>query len=132
MSFYPKLIIYYFSGTGNAKNVALTLQQEAQAKGIEAQLINLSLTKRFDIDLPDNEALIAFISPVHGFIPVTIEPESQERTLRILHKERKPLELEGVSPPEVGQRLTPPTLKLPSHYDQQPKVAKSKISLMLQ
>jgi ferredoxin len=62
-----KLVIYYFSGTGNSKNVANWLSQVANEKSIDCQLINIAQIDRLYIEKPDPEALIAFVSPVHGF-----------------------------------------------------------------
>jgi ferredoxin len=67
MDSYQKLIIYYFSGTGNSKNVALWLSQVAKEKSMDCQLISIAQIDRLNIQKPDPEALIAFASPVHGF-----------------------------------------------------------------
>lgn len=67
MTVYGKLIVYYFSGTGNSKNVAMWLSDVAKEQNIECQLINIGQIDRLSIGQPDADALIAFISPVHGF-----------------------------------------------------------------
>jgi ferredoxin len=67
MSPYKKLIIYYFSGTGNSRNVALWVSNIAKADNIDCQIVNIALTDRLSIAPPDQDALIIFISPVHGF-----------------------------------------------------------------
>jgi Pyruvate/2-oxoacid:ferredoxin oxidoreductase delta subunit len=67
MEVYRKLLIYYFSGTGNSRNVALWLSRVAEEKGIESRLVNIALVDRKNIAIPDPDALIAFISPIHGF-----------------------------------------------------------------
>ncbi len=67
MSTYNKLLIYYFSGTGNAKNVALTLEKEANTRGMETEVYNLCKTDRHKITMPDKDGLVAFVSLVHGF-----------------------------------------------------------------
>jgi len=64
---YKKLIVFYFSGTGNAKNVASWTAAVAAEKGIEKQVINIAVSDRRAIAMPDPEALVVFISPVHGF-----------------------------------------------------------------
>lgn len=64
---YQKVIIYYFTGTGNSKNVALWLSEVAEEKGIESQIINIALIDRLSTAPPDPETLVVFISPVHGF-----------------------------------------------------------------
>lgn len=67
MNAFQKLIIYYFAGTGNSKNVALWLSKAATEKNIDTQLINIGDVDKIHIEKPDPNALIAFISPVHGF-----------------------------------------------------------------
>lgn len=62
-----KLQVYYFSGTGNSRNVAFVLRQEALSAGIEVELIDISKTDRLHIQYPADDALIVFTSPVHGF-----------------------------------------------------------------
>ncbi len=62
-----KLIIYYFSGTGNTRNVTYWIEDIAHKYKIETQIIDISkLTSRKEITIPDN-ALIGFCSPTHGF-----------------------------------------------------------------
>jgi predicted transcriptional regulator len=43
---YKKVIIDYFSGTGNSKNVAIWLTQVAEENNIESQIINISQSDR--------------------------------------------------------------------------------------
>jgi Pyruvate/2-oxoacid:ferredoxin oxidoreductase delta subunit len=64
---YKSLIIYYFSGTGNAKNAARWIIKQAEEKGLTTRLINID---RFeDIEPPhlSGPTLIGFCSPTHGF-----------------------------------------------------------------
>ena len=64
---YEQVIIYYFSGTGNARNAAHWFKQVAEDYGINSKLINID---RFDkIEVPDTsqKTLIGFCSPTHGF-----------------------------------------------------------------
>lgn len=64
---YDQLIIYYFSGTGNAKNAANWIVKVAEEEGIQTRLINID---RFEkIEYPDltEKTLIGFCSPTHGF-----------------------------------------------------------------
>lgn len=61
------LIIYYFSGTGNSQNVARWMANEAQAQGKACTLINIATVDRKHITAPDPDAMVAFVSPVHGF-----------------------------------------------------------------
>ena len=67
MTAYQKLVVYYFSGTGNSENVAKWIADIAIEKGMEVSLINIAKTERRHIESPKPDALIAFISPIHGF-----------------------------------------------------------------
>lgn len=67
MSFYNKIVIYYFSGTGNSRNVAHWLDGEAKTAGTVSQLVNITHSDRVNINPPDPEALLVFTSPIHGF-----------------------------------------------------------------
>jgi len=64
---YDQLIIYYFSGTGNAKNAALWITKVAEEKGLTAHLINIDRFKTVDIPRISGKVLIGFCSPTHGF-----------------------------------------------------------------
>lgn len=64
---YNKLVVYYFSGTGNSENVARWLANAAREKGMEASLNNIAKTDRLAILTPEANTLVAFISPIHGF-----------------------------------------------------------------
>ncbi len=64
---YKKLIIYYFSGTGNAKQIALWLSQFAIKKDIDCKTFNIAKTDINKIDLLNSNTLIIIISPIHGF-----------------------------------------------------------------
>lgn len=64
---YKKVSIYYFSGTGNSKNVAKWLVEFAKTENIEADMHSIDKLNRLNIPNPDPEALLIFISPVHGF-----------------------------------------------------------------
>jgi ferredoxin len=67
MAAYPQLIVYYFSGTGNSENVAYWLTNVAKENGMNTHTVNIGRTNRLAIEKPDPEAIIAFISPIHGF-----------------------------------------------------------------
>jgi Pyruvate/2-oxoacid:ferredoxin oxidoreductase delta subunit len=64
---YDQLIIYYFSGTGNAKNAANWIVRVAEEEGIQTRLINID--KFEEIEFPDftDKTLVGFCSPTHGF-----------------------------------------------------------------
>ncbi len=61
------LSIYFFSGTGNARNVAHWFSVVALGRGIETTVTDISRTSRKDIPLPAPGSLVGFISPTHGF-----------------------------------------------------------------
>jgi Pyruvate/2-oxoacid:ferredoxin oxidoreductase delta subunit len=67
MGTYQKLAIYYFSGTGNSKNVALWMSSVASKNNIVSEIINIATIDRLSIATPSPGALIVFISPTHGF-----------------------------------------------------------------
>ena len=64
---YSKLIIYYFSGTGNSANVTQWIAKIATEKGIAVEVFNIAQIDRLHIPVPPDSALVAFCSPVHGF-----------------------------------------------------------------
>ena len=64
---YRKVVIYYFSGTGNSRNVALWMSKVADEHNIESQIINISQIEKYSIPLPEPDSLVVFVSPVHGF-----------------------------------------------------------------
>ncbi|MFH0735899.1 MAG: EFR1 family ferrodoxin [bacterium] len=67
MEKYNKIIIYYFSGTGNSQNVALWISNIAAEFKIPCEILNISQTERRNLNSPILKSLIIFISPVHGF-----------------------------------------------------------------
>ena len=67
MSPYKKLIIYYFSGTGNSKNVASWIAAIASKYNITTIILNIATIDRHSIETPSSDALVIFVSPVHGF-----------------------------------------------------------------
>ena len=60
-----KLMIFYFSGTGNAKQIALWVTECAKERGINSQLSNISTVD--SVETFDSETTIIIISPIHGF-----------------------------------------------------------------
>lgn len=64
---YSSLIVYYFSGTGNARNVAAWLCEAATKKHMPGRMVNIADVDRRHVETPDPDALVAFVSPVHGF-----------------------------------------------------------------
>jgi len=61
------ITIYYFSGTGNSRNVALWLSEIATENASKVNLINIAEIDRKNIEKPEADSLLIFISPVHGF-----------------------------------------------------------------
>lgn len=64
---YKKITICYFSGTGNARNTAMWIADEAEKAGIDAEVVDIAKTQRRGIDSPISNTLIGFIGPTHGF-----------------------------------------------------------------
>jgi Pyruvate/2-oxoacid:ferredoxin oxidoreductase delta subunit len=64
---YDQLIIYYFSGTGNARNAALWINQVAEEHGLKTQLVNIDNFDKIELPELSNKTLIGFCSPTHGF-----------------------------------------------------------------
>ena len=64
---YDQLIIYYFSGTGNARNAAQWIINVAEERGIKTHLINIDRFKTIDIPALTDTTLIGFCTPTHGF-----------------------------------------------------------------
>ena len=59
--------IFYFSGTGNAKQVALWFSELAVKKNIDCQLFDIAKTNVRSIDYINSEDLVIIIAPIHGF-----------------------------------------------------------------
>lgn len=67
MNAYNKILILYFSGTGNSKQVAMWISEVAAEKSLECILFNISQTDISKLETLDPDALIIIISPIHGF-----------------------------------------------------------------
>lgn len=67
MASFQKLIIYYFSGTGNSRNVAKWFSDVALKYNIETEIVNIAKVDRRKITPPPSDALVVFTSPIHGF-----------------------------------------------------------------
>ncbi|MFN8320038.1 MAG: EFR1 family ferrodoxin [Saprospiraceae bacterium] len=70
-----ELYIFYFSGTGNAKRVALWLSLNCAKHHLPCHLFNIAKFRKEDINLLPPTATIVFISPIHGFNypPITLD-----------------------------------------------------------
>ncbi len=64
---YQKLKIYYFSGTGNAKNVAQWMSSAASKNNVECSINNIAAIEQDSLVQVPVDSLIVFVSPVHGF-----------------------------------------------------------------
>ncbi|NCC99796.1 MAG: hypothetical protein EOL95_08890 [Bacteroidia bacterium] len=67
MNGYDKLVIFYFSGTGNAKQIALWFSELAIKRHIDCQIFDISKTDINKIETSSSDALVVIISPIHGF-----------------------------------------------------------------
>lgn len=64
---YSKLIIYYFSGTGNAKRAAEWIIDVAKSRGLETELFNIDKNPKVNIGDFTENTIVGFCSPTHGF-----------------------------------------------------------------
>ncbi len=62
-----RLFIFYFSGTGNSRNVAHWLAEEAKNHSFETHSFYVAGLETIPPEVVDEQSVIAFISPVHGF-----------------------------------------------------------------
>ena len=67
MQSYQNLTIYYFSGTGNSKNVAHWITTIFSKYNVFCEVINIANIDRLSITPPKPKSLIIFVSPIHGF-----------------------------------------------------------------
>lgn len=64
---YQNLSIFYFSGTGNARRTAEWIADEATRRGLSASCVNIEHFEIADMPPADQNSLIGFCSPTHGF-----------------------------------------------------------------
>ena len=62
-----ELKLYFFSGTGNARNVTRWIADEARAMHILVAVTNIARIDRKHIANPGNNEMIGFVGPTHGF-----------------------------------------------------------------
>ena len=67
MQNFKEIVIYYFSGTGNSQNVAKWFTETAIKNNTVCTAHNIAKIDRKNISKPPENALVVFISPVHGF-----------------------------------------------------------------
>jgi len=64
---YEQVFIYYFSGTGNARNVAGWIRNVAQDHKLAVKVINIDRFKKIELPDTSRKTLIGFCAPTHGF-----------------------------------------------------------------
>jgi len=64
---YDNLIVYYFTGTGNALKAGEWLVEKAREYGISTSLHSIDRFKDIEKPVSDSKILIAFCFPTHGF-----------------------------------------------------------------
>lgn len=64
---YKRLLIFWFSGTGNARSVAGWIREYANAEGVITELHDLSSKEYPDISSLPEKTMIGFCYPTHGF-----------------------------------------------------------------
>lgn len=64
---YDHLIIYYFSGTGNARKCAEWIAEKGRNMAMDVHLIKMDRFKEVEIPKCEGKILIGFCSPTHGF-----------------------------------------------------------------
>ncbi len=62
-----RVSIFYFSGTGNARNVSRWMKKSAESRGISTELIDISQLEKRRVGEIGSEETLGFISPTHGF-----------------------------------------------------------------
>ena len=64
---FDKIIIYYFSGTGNARSVAKWIGDTAEKQKIKVHLVNIGNNERVNEEIITDKTLIGYCYPTHGF-----------------------------------------------------------------
>lgn len=67
MSYYQNLLIFYFSGTGNALSAARWIQENGEKEKLNTRLESIEKHGNFRLEQPEGKSLIAFTYPTHGF-----------------------------------------------------------------
>ncbi|MGV8091296.1 MAG: EFR1 family ferrodoxin [Mangrovibacterium sp.] len=67
MSSIKNVTTFYFSGTGNAKQIALWFSEFAAKKGIDCKMYDIAKCDTRTISTLIDNTLILIISPIHGF-----------------------------------------------------------------
>jgi len=66
-SHYQHILIYYFSGTGNAKQAARWIAEVAGDMQVSIKLINIDRFQEIEFPKLEGRTLIGFCAPTHGF-----------------------------------------------------------------
>lgn len=64
---YSCIIIYYFSGTGNALQASRWISEKAIETGITTKLVTIDRFKKIEPSYTEGKTLLGFCSPTHGF-----------------------------------------------------------------
>jgi len=64
---YNALIIYFFSGTGNARNVTHWFAGAARERNLPTEMNDIARIDRKHFNPPPANVLVGFVSPTHGF-----------------------------------------------------------------
>jgi ferredoxin len=64
---YNNLVIYFFSGTGNAKTAAHWIADNAEEKGLRTEIIRIDKDTPVPAKAFDENTLVGFCFPTHGF-----------------------------------------------------------------
>jgi len=64
---YKRLVVFYFSGTGNARQVAGWIAAKANENGVEAYAHSIARHQDIDRSWLDKNTLLGFCYPTHGF-----------------------------------------------------------------
>lgn len=67
MKRYSKVFVYYFTGTGNALNTAIWIENTASKMNLLCSKIDINTYNSLPVKPLDSDSLIVFVSPVHGF-----------------------------------------------------------------
>lgn len=68
MTHYKNIIVYYFSGTGNALTAARWINENSKAAGVPCQFIAIDKSgPRHKTEKKEGDSLIGFCYPTHGF-----------------------------------------------------------------
>lgn len=62
-----RIVIFYFSGTGNALAASKWISQEATSTGVETQIVNIAKNPNPNDFNFDENTLLGFCFPTHGF-----------------------------------------------------------------